>query len=197
MLYVRTSRGGAPVSCAPSALGEALGEEGARAEVAPRPEGPFEALARARDGTTLDALATAFESPSLRAFGRVRVAVLVACLVPLLMMLELDRELVASGHAAPLRLLGDSLLAAYVVFELTRRTPRMTGAAGAAMLSLAVRWLGMAAALCGRDVHVAVWGAALLSAAAGVAVLTRRPSRERVLLELLAKVGVTPSDAIR
>ena len=91
------------------------------------------------------------------------------------MLVELDRELVSKDLLGTGRLLVDLLLAAYVVFELTRRTPRLPAVAGAAMLAVSMRWLLVATRLCGKGVHPAVWAAAALSVGTGIAILARAP----------------------
>lgn len=160
-------------------------------------EGPFAPMAMAleHDAPLRDVVAAAIPVPSLVAWSRARFVVLGLAAVPLLMLVELDRELVSKDLLGAGRLLVDLLLAAYVVFELTRRTPRMPAVAGAAMLAVSMRWFLVATRLCGKGVHPAVWAAAALSVGTAFAILARAPSRGRVALELLAKLGISRSQA--
>jgi len=160
-------------------------------------EGPFApaAIALERDAPLRDAVAAGIPVPSLVAWSRARFVVLGLAAAPLVMLVELDRELVSKDLLGTGRLLVDLLLAAYVAFELTRRTPRMPAVAGAAMLAVSMRWFLVATRLCGKGVHPAVWAAAALSVGAAFAILARAPSRGRVALELLGKLGISRSQA--
>jgi membrane protease YdiL (CAAX protease family) len=160
-------------------------------------EGPFApvAIALEQDAPLRDALAAGIPVPSAIAWSRARFVVLALAAAPLLMLVELDRELVSKDLLGTGRLLVDLLLAAYVAFELTRRTPRMPAVAGAAMLAVSMRWFLVATRLCGRGVHPAVWGAAALSVGTAFAILARAPSRGRVALELLGKLGISRAQA--
>ena len=199
VVHVRNDGEASAQSCAPSELLAEGGSISARAEtlISLSAEGPFAPIAVAleRDAALRDAVATAIPVPSLAAWSRVRLLVLVIAVIPLLMLVELDRELAGKELLGTGRLLADVLVAAYVVFELTRRTPRMPAVAGAALLSLSMRWFLVATRLCGKGVHPAVWAAAALSVVAAMAVLARAPSRARVALELMGKLGVSRSDA--
>ncbi len=159
--------------------------------------GPFAPLgtAIAEDALLRDDLARAIPVPSLTAWLRLRFVVLAVAAVPLLMLLELDRELVAKDLLGAGRLLVDFLLGAYVVFELTRRAPRLPGIAGAALLAVGMRWLLVVTRLCGKNVHPAVWVALALSIGAGLAVFARAPTRARLSLELLDKLGISRAEA--
>jgi len=200
VVHVRTDGGAAARACEPAAL---LAEGGtiavtARSLVSRDPNGPFTSLAVAleRDAALRDAFATAIPVPSLRAWARARIAVVVLAIGPALMLLELDRELVASGSGAGGRLLADALLVAFVAFDVTRKTPRLPLVTGAALLALAMRFVLVATRLCGKGVHVAVWAGAAAALVAGFTVLARAPSPSRAALELLAKLGITRSDVV-
>ena len=158
--------------------------------------GPFAPLAIAleKDGPLRDQVAGALRVPSLASWSRMRLVILGLASIPLLMLLELDRELVTKDLLGAGRLIVDLLLAAYVGFELTRRTPRMPAVAGAAMLAVSMRWLLVASRLCAKGVHPAVWAAAALSIGAALAILSRAPSRSRSALELMGKLGIARSD---
>lgn len=199
VVYVRTD-GEAPArSFEPNELvteGGSVGV-GAGTLISRTAEGPFAPIAVAleHDPSLRDEVAGAVPVPSLRAWSRARLVVLALAAVPLFMVLELDRELVGKDLLGPGRLLVDLLLASYVVFELTRRTPRMPAIAGAALLAVSMRWFLVATRLCGKGVHWAVWTAAALAVTTGFAVLARAPSRGRVALELMGKLGISRSDA--
>ncbi len=141
-----------------------------------------------------DAFARAIPLPSLVAWSRLRFVGPRARAGPLLMLLELDRELVGKGLFGAGRLVIDLLLTAYVAFELTRRTPRLPGVAAAALLAVGMRWLLVVTRLCGKNVHPAVWVAATLSIGTALFVFARAPTRARLSLELLSKLGISRSD---
>ncbi|MBX3201746.1 MAG: CPBP family intramembrane metalloprotease [Labilithrix sp.] len=163
--------------------------------VALRDTGPFEPLATAveTNDALRDLLARDINVPSLRDYRRIRFALLAAAALPMATLLELDRELVTGGHAGVGRVLVDLLLAAFVVFELTRPTPRRPGICAIALAAIALRWGLVAGRLCGAGVHALVYVAAALSAGAALVLVTRVPSRARVALELLGKLGISRS----
>ena len=199
VVHVRNDGEASARSCAPNDLLAEGGSVGARADtlISLSLEGPFAPIAVAleRDAALRDVVASAIPVPSLVAWSRMRLVVLGLALVPLLMLVELDRELAGKELLGTGRLLADMLVAAYVVFELTRRTPRMPAVAGAALLSMSMRWFLVTTRLCGKGVHPAVWAAAALSTVAALAILARAPSRARVALELMGKLGISRSDA--
>lgn len=163
--------------------------------VALRDAGPFEPLATAveTNDALRDLLARDVSVPSLRGYRRIRLALLAAVALPMAALLELDRELVTARHASVGRVLIDVLLVTFVVFELTRRTPRRPGTCAIALVAIALRWGLVAGRLCGTGVHALVYGAAALSAGAALVLVTRVPSRARVALELLGKLGISRS----
>jgi len=199
VIYVRTAGEDTTRPCTPEELTADGGSIAVTAEtlIAQDEAGPFAPLpvALERDAALRDAFARAIPVPSLRAWSRIRIFVLAVAAVPLLMLLELDRELVSKDLLAAGRLLVDLLLAAYIGFELTRRTPRLPGIAGAALLATGMRWLLVITRLCGKGVHPAVWVALTLSVGAGLAVFARAPTRARLSLELLDKLGISRADA--
>lgn len=71
----------------------------------------------------------------------------------------------------------------------------MSGVVAAVSAAVAIRFALYATKLCGVGVHPVVWIAAAIAAAAAAFVATRAPTRRRVSLELLSKLGVAPSDA--
>ena len=198
VVYVRKGGEEASRACEPEELAAEDGSVpvGADTLISGSAEGPFVPLAVAIEGDVAlrDAFARAIPLRSLVAWGRLRFVVLGLALIPLLMVLELDRELVSKGLFGKGRPIIDLLLAAYVVFELTRRTPRLPGVAAAALLAVGMRWLLVVTRLCGKNVHPAVWVAAFLSLGAAFVIFARAPTRARVSLELLSKLGISRSD---
>jgi hypothetical protein len=199
VVHVRTDGEAPSRSCEPSELVAEGGTLTVHADtlISRTAEGPFApvAIALERDAPLRDEVVKAIPVPSLTAWSTARYVVLALAAVPLLMLVELDRELVAKDLLGTGRLLVDLLLAAYVAFELTRRSPRMPAVAGAAMLAVSMRWFLVATRMCGSGVHPAVWAAAALSAGTALVILARAPSRGRVALELLAKLGITRTEA--
>lgn len=196
---MRSDEGGPPRPCSPGELAADGGILQLRAEtpIASSEHGPFEPVpvALERDAHLRDRFAGTFEIPSLRAWNRVRWVVAVVAAVPLLLLLELDRELVA-GHAIGAgRVLVDVLLASFIAFELTRRTPRFPGVAAVALGAVGMRWLLVVGRLCWRGVHPTVWIGLGCAIAGGAAILAFAPSRERTALELLGKLGISRSEA--
>ena len=177
VVHVRTAGEETARACEPGDLASDGGAIAVTAEtlIARDAAGPFAPLGTAidEDAALRDDLARALPVPSLTGWLRLRLAVLAVAAVPLLMLLELDRELVAKDLLGSGRLLVDLLLGAYVVFELTRRAPRLPGIAGAALLAVGMRWLLVVTRLCGKNVHPAVWVALALSIGAGLTVFAR------------------------
>lgn len=136
VVHVRTD-GEAPArACEPREL---LGDGGVvtvRAEtlISRDADGPFAPLALAleSDAALRDAVAATIPGQSLAAWWRLRFGVQAVAAVPLLMTLELDRELMSKevlGVLGAGRLLTDLVFGAYVAFELTRMraTPATRG----------------------------------------------------------------------
>jgi membrane protease YdiL (CAAX protease family) len=201
VVYVRTSSAGEtaePKACNPGDLAAEGGTVPVTAEtlLSASPGGPFEPapLALERDGRLRDRLAASLHAPSLPPWSRVRLGVLVLAAIPALVLLELDRELLASrnGSLGPLAI--DAIIAAYVAFELTRRTPRMPGVAAVGIVAIALRFGLMASRLCGYA-HPVVWGGLVLASVAAGLVLARAPSRSRVAFELEDRLGIGRSQA--
>ena len=164
--------------------------------IALREEGPFEPLAVAiENGAVRDELASGIPIPSLRGYDRrLRFGLLAATVAPMAMLLELDRELVMAQHTTVSRSVINLVLVAFVVFELSRRTPRMPGICAVALVAIGLRWALVAARLCGAGVHPLVYAAAALSISAALVLLARAPSRARVALELFGKLGISRSE---
>lgn len=173
----------------------------AETPVALRAGGPFLPLAEGllASGALRDELATGVPTPSLGAARRVRTVVLATAAAPLAMLLELDRELLSrvglTTHFGLGHVLVDLVLVAVVVYELTRKTPRLPAAAAIALFAVALRWVVLATRLCGgpKPAHPLIYVAAVICLGGGIAVLARVPAPARVTLELLGKVGVSRS----
>jgi membrane protease YdiL (CAAX protease family) len=199
VVYVRKGGEDAAHVCEPKELAAEGGSFTVTADtlISTAREGPFAPLpvSLERDAGLRDLLARAIPVPSLTAWSRLRLVVLGLATAPFLMLLELDCELVTKDLLGRGRLIVDLLLAAYVGFELTRKTPRLPAVAVAALLAVSMRWLLVVTRLCGKHVHAAVWVAAALSLGAA-AILTRAPTRARLSLELLGKLGISRSDAL-
>lgn len=194
MIHVRTSDDSSSRAVEPAAL---VGEARPSLEVALDARGPFEPLVHALErGKVRDAFA-ALPLPSLKNLARLRLAVLAASGVAFVMALELDRELVAGSVAREGRLVFDALLAAWVVFELTRKTPRLPAVTAVVLVAQSLRWVLYATRLCGRGVHPGVYAAAVVTAVAGAVVATRMPSASRIALEILDRLGISRSEALR
>ena len=168
----------------------------AETEVATRDTGPFEPLGVALQSnpTLRDAFVAQIPTPSSSAFARARMTMLGLAVVPLVISLELDRELLVAGRANFLRIAFDIAFTIFVGYELTRPTPRVRAAVAAVLLATSTRWLLAAAEVCGKGVAPPVWIAAGLGAASAIFVLARAPSPARVALELASKLGISRSD---
>jgi membrane protease YdiL (CAAX protease family) len=193
VLYVKA--GDASVSRTPADLVAAAdGPDRLEAEtpIALGADGPFVPLARAlrENGAFRDALAAEISTPSLGGrYRKLRILVAAVVAVPVLMLVELDRELFA--RSGPGRIAIDVLVAAWVLFELSRKTPRMPRIAAACMLAIALRWSLVATRLCGHHVHWLVWTATTLAVAGAALFALLVPTRARIELELLDKLGVS------
>ncbi|MBX3233778.1 MAG: CPBP family intramembrane metalloprotease [Labilithrix sp.] len=196
VVYVRT--GSDTVSRTPADLAAASGGPDrieAETEVSLREEGPFFPVAHAirESGALRDELAGAIPIPSLAGYRRLRLVLAALAAPPALALLELDRELAFAGKVGPGRVAADLLTVAWIVFELTRPTPRMPRVAATCTAALALRWLIVATHACGRGVHPLVWASATCAVLATGIFLVRVPPRARVVLELMGKLGVTRS----
>ena len=198
-MYVRNGEGETARACEPSELAADGGSVAVRADtdVAMEPRGPFSPLAVSIvDNVGMrNAFARAIRVPSSVMWARMRFVALALALFPLLMLLELDRELVSKGLLGTGRLFLDVLALGYIGYELSRRTPRLPWVAAVALAAASMRWFLVAARLCGKNVHGAVWAAAALGVAAAALIAVRAPTRERLALELLDKLGISRRDA--
>lgn len=106
----------------------------ARTEVALTAKGPFEplAVAIARDTTLRARLATHMDLPLVRAYARWRPFFYVG-LVPLLILVELDREMLHSFPGARIRLVLGLVFAVGMAIDFARKVPRHAGASAAVL----------------------------------------------------------------
>jgi membrane protease YdiL (CAAX protease family) len=154
--------------------------------------GPFRPLAAAveEDAPLRDVLAAALPVPSLRSNAKVRIAAAAFAVVPALSLIAIDVK-----ASSPARIVVDVVLALYVAFELTRKTPRLPMVAAIALAAVALRWTSFVARLCAKDLPWFVLLAPVAVLAAAIVALVRIPSRARVALELLDRLGITRAQA--
>ena len=178
----------------------APGVLGAATLVSTQISGPYAPLAIAveADGGLRDRLAAVLPTPSLRGGKMMRGLILAASVLPLGLLLELDRELAARAQVAPSRVVVDLLLAAWTVWELTRRTPRLPKIAALGMLAVSARWALVATRHCGTTAPMSmfVYANAVLAFGAAAALATLVPSRGRVAQELLGKLGIARAEIV-
>lgn len=198
-MYVRTADDEAGRACEPGVLAADGGSMRVTADtpVAAHPNGPFRPLAVAilADATLRASFARAIRVPSSAMWARMRFVALALAAYPLLMLLELDRELVSKGMLGAGRLVIDGLALAYVAFELLQKTPRLPWIASVALAAASLRWFLVAARLCAKNVHSAVWVGAALAGLGAAVIAVRAPTRARLSLELLDKLGISRHDA--
>ena len=173
----------------PADLGE--GEATLRAEtlVARRREGPFLPFFQAlREDPALRAIfARALQLPLLRRLRPWRTWLL-AGLVPLLVVVELEREL-WSSHVAPVgaRLVTDVFVCAYVAADLVRPVPRHPRACALLLFAVTARYLYMIAVARAHGLSAVMWGAPAVAFAAGLAVWILVPTRATLVERVLAR----------
>lgn len=171
---------------------------GANTEVALREDGPFRRVGDALIAlaSLRDALADALVVPSLTKYRRVRGWLFVA-LIPLLMLAELDREIVAVGiDGAWMRLVCDLFLAVVVGADLVRMLPRHPRVSAIVLAGAGARFTLFVAKACGR-IHPAIAVAAVGSLGAAVALWRLSPTPAAVAREILARwdAGSANADA--
>lgn len=143
--------------------------------------GPFEPLGAAvfSDGAVRDMLAKEHAVPSAK--GRLRLIVLALAALPAIGL--------AFDHGG-----GWWAILIWIVWELSRRTPRLVGVTAVALAAVLVRWGLVAARYCGRPKPV-VWvavGAMVMS----ILVLARTPTPRRIALEIFGKLEISRSEAM-
>ncbi len=184
---------------------EALRQEGgvvrvtATTEISLSRRGPFEPLSTAivGDAAVRARLADGLGCSSAVAYRPIRPLLYVG-LVPLLMLAELDRELLATGHSgARTRLVLGLSLGLALGIDFARRVPRHPGMSAAVLFWVAARYVHVLAVTCGGGANPVAFAAPALAGSVGLLLLTRAPRPGRLADEILSKLGVDPSDAIR
>jgi membrane protease YdiL (CAAX protease family) len=171
----------------------------ASTEVARAHDGPFAPLALALhdDADLREAFARGLELPLTAAYARARLWLLIG-LVPLLMLAELDRELWRAGieRAGP-RLGTDLFLVAIAALDLARRLPRHPRATAVLLFAGAARYALFVARPCAHGVHPTIYLAPIVAATAGVLLLARAPTPQRVADAILERLGISAAEADR
>lgn len=170
-----------------------LGEEGAelRSEtlVARRREGPFLPFFQAlhEDPALRAVFARALQLPALRRLRPWRTWLL-AGLVPLLVVVELERELWSSG-AAPVgtRMVTDLFAFGYVATDLVRPVPRHPRVCTLLLLAVTARYLYMIAAAHGHGLSAIMWAAPAMALSSAVGVWALVPTRAALVARVLAR----------
>jgi membrane protease YdiL (CAAX protease family) len=134
-------------------------------------------------------------SSPVRDTRRLRLALL-ACVVPWLMLAELDRELAGVGASgAALRVLADLFVAAIATVDLARRVPRHPRTTAIVLLAGAARFLLFVSKSCGHA-HVILYAAMLVSLLGGVVILAFVPSPARLPTVALRPTSTTIASAV-
>ena len=162
--------------------------------VADHPSGPFVPLQPEldRNGPLREALLHACPMARATRYARLR-WLLFAGLVPVLLLLEIDRELMLEGRpGAGAALALDALFALAIAFDLAWVTPRHPHATAAAFGSVALRICALAMATCGREAHWVVWAFAGAASAGSAAVLALSPTPRQVADHLRKSLAMAP-----
>lgn len=187
-VFVRPPRSDAPaVAVLPTDLRAAKGEP--EPLVARREDGPFLPIseALARDPRLADDMARALDVACVTPYSRFRRWLWLA-LIPMLVLMELERELVmASVPGIGRRLVADLLFFVFVVIDLARPLPRASRVVSVVLLAIALRYADMAARACGEHPALLPLGALSLAGAVGVWLIapSRRALRDQVLAKTL------------
>ncbi|HEX7664739.1 MAG TPA: type II CAAX endopeptidase family protein [Polyangiaceae bacterium] len=167
-------------------------------EVSRSPTGPFDPFPQAfEDGGLREDFALALRLPAEVTYRKVR-PFLFLSLLPLLMLLELDRELAfdaVTGSVA--RVLLDLVLVLVVARDLWRPLPRHGLIDASVLFGAAGRFTLLIAKSCGHEPHAIIYGAPVLALAMAIAIALASPSRRKVLVELHAALGLDPPPASR
>ena len=144
--------------------------------------GPYEPLGAAvfSDGAVRDVLAKEHDVPSAR--GRLRLIALAFALLPAFG--------IAFDHGG-----GWWACLIWIGWELTRKTPRLSGVTGVAIAAVLLRWLLVASRYCGNPKPI-VW-VAVGALVIALVLLARTPTPRRIALEIFGKLGITRSEALQ
>lgn len=170
----------------------------ATTEVALSERGPFEplAVAVASDATVRSRLAEGLALPGSIAFARLRPLFFVG-LVPLLMLVEYDRELFAAGlRGARVRLVLGLLFAVMLAVDFARKVPRHPGTSAAVLFWAAARYLHLLAVTCGSGGAVGYF-APVLAIAVGLTLVARAPRGNRLTEQILDRLAIDPAEVLR
>jgi len=170
----------------------------ATTEVALREGGTYEPFAHgvARDPELRARLAHGLALPASVAFAKLR-PLLFLGLVPLFMLVELDRELWVAGlPGARTRLVVGALLGLMLAGDFVRKVPRHPGTSAAVLFWVAARYLNVLAVVCGKT-GVHGFFAPALAAGVGGVLLARAPRGNALTEAILDKLGVDPSEVLR
>ncbi|CAN5219699.1 hypothetical protein BH09MYX1_BH09MYX1_64670 [soil metagenome] len=162
--------------------------------VARKKEGPFVPLlvALRSDDGLLAAFARALDLRSLKRARPLRTWML-AGLMPLLVVTELERELWVKGADVGMRMIADAFLFVALAVELLRPVPPRPRVVSVVFFAVGARYAFMILAAKGHNLSVMIWAAPLISIAAG-ALAFLLPSREGLAREVLAKLHVEIPD---
>ncbi len=143
--------------------------------------GPYEPLGAAvfSDGAVRDMLAKEHAVPSAK--GRLRLIVLALALLPAFGL--------AFDHGG-----GWWAVLIWIGWELSRKTPRLSGVTGVAIAAVLVRWSLVAARYCGYPKPI-VW-VAIGVVAVSLVLLARTPTPRRIALEIFGKLEISRSAAL-
>lgn len=197
VIFVRQP-GGATSRVAVRSLAEGPLRLRATTEVALREKGPFEPLAYgiAADSELRARLADGLALPASVAFAKLR-PLLFLGLVPLFMLVELDRELLVAGlPGARFRLVAGALFGVLLAVDFARRVPRHPGTSAAVLFWVAARYANVLAVVCGKT-GVHGFFAPVLAAAIGVLLLSRAPRGNRLTEAIADKLAIDPGEILR
>lgn len=170
----------------------------ATTEVALRGTGPFEPFAHgvASDPELRARLADGLALPASVAFAKLR-PVLFLGLVPLFMLVELDRELWVAGlPGARSRLVLGAIFGVMMATDFARKVPRHPGTSAAILFWVAARYLNVLAVLCGKTGAQGFF-APVLAIAIGAVLLARAPRGNRLTEAIMDKLALDPSEVLR
>jgi len=190
-VFVRPRSAAAPITVLPTDLRAETGEP----QIARRELGPFLPLSQAlvSDPRLLDDLALALTLPCVARYSRFRRWLWLA-LIPLVILIELERELVSANVDGVLRrLLADLFFFGFAAVDLARPLPRTPRVVVIVLVAIALRYADMGARACGD--HPALLPLGALSLVGAIAAFFVAPSRQllrRQLMDRLAPNAVPP-----
>jgi membrane protease YdiL (CAAX protease family) len=158
--------------------------------VAREKDGPWVPLLAAleTDEALLAAFARALDVPSLKRVRPLRTWML-AGLVPLLVLAELERELWVKGAAVGARMAADAFLGLAVAIELLRPVPPRPRTVALVFFAVGARYAYMILVAKGHGLSPVIWGAPAIALGAG-ALAWLLPPRKRLVAEVAARLGL-------